>query len=254
MRLFSLDLVGRYALAGAQVPHTGFEASCAGDGFLILDPAGGHPTVTSVPLPTAGQLRVDATKAQTSLSQMNNYVFGVRLDPTRSGTSDTLFVLDGVEASAFVLPLPTTASGFSNAVVQQVPQANWLQVQGIDKTAGDQGLVLFDLDQQTATNLFVPADYTTVGFLDDGATICCLTTRKLVARALKAGGSSMVVYNLATGDLTVVPSPAGVTSVGPPPGATTAAGRVFSNARANTVSAVAYAGQKQAGIIIIRIP
>src|SRR5205823_11111148 len=103
----------------------------------------------------------------------------------------------------------------------------------------------------------------TVADLADGTTVCCFATRKLIARAVKQGGSNAVVYDLATGDVTVVPNPEGVTSVGPPataPGggnagaAVTAARVVLANAMANTISAVAYTKNRQVGIMVIRVP
>jgi len=81
-----------------------------------------------------------------------------------------------------------------------------------------------------------------------------------VGRALKSGGASLVIYDLATGDVTVVPNPDGVTHFGPPPTANPAAaaatpGQLMSaNARANTVNAVAYNGARQAGVMVVRIP
>jgi hypothetical protein len=252
IRLFSLDLVNRLALAGSQVAEPAYKAACSGAGFVTLDL--GQATMAAIPLPDAGGLRVPSTRADTSLSLMNNYVFGARLDPTRAGTSDTVYVLDGVNGSAFVLPLPSTVNGFVDATVLQIPELNSVLAQTIYKVAGDQGLILFNLDLQTATNLPVPDGFTTVAGVDDGASICCLVTRKIVGKALKQGGSSLVIYDLVTGDLTVVPNPEGITSIGPANGAAAAAGLAFSNSRANTVSAVAYNGNRQAGIIVVRVP
>ena len=257
IRLLSLDLSGQLAVAGSQVAETAYQAACAGSGFLTLSFA--KAAVAAVPLPDQGSLRVPSTRADASLSQMNNYVFGARLDTTRSATSDTLYVLDGVNGSAFVLTTPTTANGFTDASVQQIPELNALLAQAIDKTPGDQGLLLFDLNLQTATNLFVPDGFTAVTALNDGAAVCCMATRKVLGRTVKSGGANVVIYDLVTGDITVVPNPDGVTHFGPPPtgngAAAAAAGRLISgNARANTVSGVAYNGARQAGIMVVRIP
>jgi uncharacterized protein (TIGR03437 family) len=257
IRLLSLDLVGQVAVAASQVAEPAFQASCPGSGWVTLDFA--SAAAAAIPLPDQGPLRVPSTRTDTSLNQINNYVFGARLDTTRNGTSDTIYVLDGVNGSAFVLTVPGTVNGFTDASVQQVPELNALLAQAIDKTAGDQGLVLFNLDLQTVTNLFVPDGFTTVAALNDGTTVCCLATRKLVGRALKTGGANVVVYDLVTGDITVVANPDGVTHFGPPPAANptaaAAAGLLMSgNARANTVNGVAYNGQRQAGIIVVRIP
>ncbi len=257
MRLFSLNLVSQVALAGSQVAETAFNSACAASGFLMLDPAGG--SVTAIPIPGGGQLRVPTARTDTSLAQMNNYVFGPRQDTTRAGTSDTLYVLDGVNASAFVMPLPATVSGFVDSTVQQVPEMNSLLAQSINRLPGDQGLLWIDLDLASATDLPVPDGFTTVAALNDGASVCCLATRKLVGRALKQGGSAVVIYDLITGDIAVPQNPAGITSVGPPPSQNAAAAAasaqlVLANPRANTVAAVAYSGSKQAGIMVIRVP
>jgi hypothetical protein len=161
------------------------------------------------------------------------------------------------------MPLPNTVNAFGTATLQQIPEMNALLAQSVDKIAGDQGFVLFNLDAQTVSNLPLPDGFVTVTNLDDGATVCCLATRKLVARALKAGGSSVVIYDLVTGDVVVAPNPDNVTGIGPPAatgnggGAAAAANParlVLANSQANTVSAVAYNGNRQVGIIVIGIP
>jgi hypothetical protein len=151
-------------------------------------------------------------------------------------------------------------NGFTDASVQQIPELNSLLVQTIDRVAGDQGLVLFNLDEQTVTGLPVPDGFTTVAPLNDGTTPCCLVTRKLIARTLKQGAASVVIYDLITGDIEPVPLPDGITSIGPPPAANGGGGAaanpprlILSNSRANTVSAVAYNGNRQAGIIVVRV-
>jgi uncharacterized protein (TIGR03437 family) len=255
IRLLNLDLAGQLALAAATAPETEFKQSCPGAGFLLLDFT--DAAVTAVPLPDQGLLRVPATRADASLSQMNNYVFGARLDTTRAATSDTIYVLDGVYGSAAVLPLPPTVNGFSDASLQQVPELNSLLAQTVNRVAGDQGLLLFNLDRQTVTNLPVPEGFTSIAPLQDGAAICCLTTRKIIARALKQGGSNLVIYDLLSNELAVVPNPEGVTSFGPPPAPQavgTPARLISANSRANTAYAVTYNGNRQTGIMVVRIP
>jgi len=257
IRLLPLDLAGQLALAAARTPAPEYLASCPGNGFAILDFSA--DTVTAVPLPDTGLLRVPSTRADTSLAQMNNYVFGARLDTTRNGTSDAVYVLDGVNASASLLSMPAGLNGFTDTTLQQIPQINALLVQTIDKVAGDEGLILFNLDLQTVQNLAVPDGFTTVAALEDNGAVCCLATRKLLARAQKQGGSALVIYDLLTNELAVSPNPDGVTSFGPPPGgganaAANAARLISSNARANTAYAIAYTGNRQVGIIVVRIP
>jgi uncharacterized protein (TIGR03437 family) len=259
IRLFALDLVGQVALAGSKVAETEFKSNCAATAFLTLDFSAG--TMTAIPLNDQGQIRVPTTRTDVSMPLMNNYVYGVKLDSTRATTSDTLYVLDGVNGNAVTMPVPAAVTAFTSGTLLEIPEINSLLVETFDKLAGDQGFVLFNLDAQTAKNLPLPDGFASVANLNDGATVCCLATRTLVARALKQGGSNVVVYHLTTGDVALVPNPQGVTSLGPPAAAApasanavTAARVVIANARANTISAVAYTNNRQVGILVIRIP
>jgi hypothetical protein len=261
IRLLTLNLTGQAALAGSKVAETDYKTACAATAFLTLDFADG--TMQAITLSDQGQIRVPSTRADGSLALMNDYVYAVKLDSTRPTTSDTLYVLDGVNASAATLPLPAGVSAFASATLQPIPQNNSLLAQTIDKVAGDQGFVLFNLDAQTAANLPLPDGFSSVTNLDDGSTVCCFATHKLIARAVKQGGSSAVIYDLVTGDVNVVANPGGVTSIGPPAAAAgagnggaapTAARIVLANAMANTISAVAYTNNRQVGIMVIRIP
>ncbi|HEY1496257.1 MAG TPA: hypothetical protein VGF49_17015 [Candidatus Solibacter sp.] len=259
IRLLTLNLMGQMTLAGSKVAETAYKTSCAATAFLTLDFS--DVKMQAIPLGDQGQIRVPGTRADASLALMNDYVYAVKLDSTRPTTSDTLYVLDGVNADAVTLPLPAGVSAFTSATLQPIPENNSLLVQAIDKLAGDQGFVLFNLDTQTAASLPLPDGFASVTNLDDGNTVCCFATRKLIARAVKQGGSSAVIYDLVSGDVNVVANPGPVTSIGPPAnpapgngGAVTAARLVLANARANTISAVAYTNNRQVGIMVIRIP
>jgi hypothetical protein len=148
---------------------------------------------------------------------MNDYVFGMALDATRTATSDTLYVLDGANETLFTLRAPADAVAFTDATVRKIPTLNTLIATTNEKVSGDHGLLVFDLNMQSVQVLYLPAGFTSVAELDDNGTVCCLATRKIVARALKTGGSNLVVYNLANNDFTVIENPQGVTSVGPLP-------------------------------------
>lgn len=255
IRVFNIDLANRLAVAGSQIAEPAYKTSCAGSGFLILDFA--TAKITAVPLPDRAQMRVPVTKADTSLAFMNDYVFAARLDPTRNGISDSIYVLDGAGGSVFPLAVSAPVSGLTDTTVVQVPALTALLAQNIKKTAGDDGFTLFDLDAQAVTNIPVPDGFDTLTSLNDGTTVCCLATRKLVFRALKTGASAVAIYDLNSGALNVADAPQGITSFGPATVAAAAAagGRLAAaNARANTVYAVAYRGAKQAGIMVIHIP
>ena len=161
IRLFALDLVGQVALAGSKVAETEFKTNCAATAFLTLDFSAG--TMTAIPLNDQGQIRVPTTRTDVSMALMNNYVYGVKLDSTRATTSDTLYVLDGVNGNAVTMPVPAAVTAFTNATLLEIPEINSLLVQTFDKLAGDQGFVLFNLDAQTAKNLPLPEGFASVG-------------------------------------------------------------------------------------------
>jgi hypothetical protein len=192
-------------------------------------------------------------------------------------------VLDGVNGSTFSLGVPGGVNGFTDASMRQVPEINSVLASATRTLAGDQGLLAFNLDQQTVSVLSVPDGYVTVSTLDDAGTPCCIATHKIVARAFKAGGTAIVMYNLTTNDVVLVPNPDGVVSIGALPRAAAGGGQgqvppgqgqggqlpgaggagaavavaplVSANFNANTVSGVAFSADgKQAGIVVVRIP
>src|ERR1051326_2520241 len=111
IRLFPLDLVGQIALIGSKVAETEFKTSCPGSGFLTLDFS--EAQMTATPVNDQGQIRVPSTRADVSAAQMNNYVYALKLDSTRTTTADTLYVLDGVNGTLFRLPGPSPVTAFS---------------------------------------------------------------------------------------------------------------------------------------------
>ena len=253
IRIFNLELSRRAALVGSTTLETEFKQLCPGTGFIALDLV--NQTVT------AGALPVNAQLNTASAGEMNDYVYATDIDPSRRGQiADTLFVLDGVTASTFTLSLPPGVDGFQG--LRPIPALSALVGPAASRAAGDQGLVVFKLDEGAATVLPVPDGFNTVAELD-----VFLATRKLVARAVRPRASQLVVYGLADGSLTVVPNPDGVVSVGPLPagqaanpvpnqgGAANLARLLAANPKANTVAGVAYdADGNQKGIIVIRIP
>ena len=250
VRIFNLELSRRAALVGSTTLETEFKQLCPGTGFIALDLV--NQTVTAAALPVNAQLNTG------SAGEMNDYVYATDIDPSRRGQiADTLFVLDGVTASTFTLSLPPGVDGFQG--LRPVPALSALLGPAVGRAAGDQGLVLFKLDEGAATVLPVPDGFNTVAELD-----VFLATRKLVARAVRPRGSQLVVYGLADGTLTVVPNPDGVASIGPvqaaqlpnPAGGAANLARLLApNAKANTVAGVAYDAEgNQKGIVVVRVP
>jgi hypothetical protein len=260
--LYNLELPRKLAFLGSHVAETEFKDPCPGAGFLLLDLE--TQTMTAVALPGRGQFDADAGAS----GDVNDFVYGTNTDPERRNTADTLFVLDSVTASTFRMDLPAGVTTF--AAPRPVPAMNALIAQAMNRTAGDAGLVVFDLERAEVRVLPVPEGFAVVNLLE-----VFTTTRKLVARGIKAGGTQYLIYDLLSGDLQMPPNPEGVASVGGPAAragqAAGAGGQQLPgggaaqpqgpqiqqrpNAKANTVTGFAYSGEgKQLGVVVLRVP
>jgi len=260
--VFSLELSRKLAFLGSNVAETEVKDPCPGSGFILLD----LDKQTALAVPLASQAQFDADPATSG--DINDYIFGVDTDPSRRNTANTLFVLDGVNASAFQMSLPTGITSFGN--LGAVKEMNALIGMGLNRVAGDAGFVVFDLERAEARSLPVPE-----GFARVEMTGIFTTTRKLVARGIKSGGaaSQYLIYDLVSGDLQMPDNPSGVVAVGgitqqagqgggatPAPGGTPATPQAptvlqRANPRANTVAALAYSRDgRQAGVLVLRVP
>jgi hypothetical protein len=264
IRFFGVELVRRIGLLASTAPDRAFNLDCPASGFLLFDLD--EQKVTSVALPGAGQF-----SATTGTDEMNDYIFGSNTDPSRQGSADTLYVLDGVTASAFRVDLPPGLSGF--AQLRSVPAMSLLLGLGRSRVAGDVGLVVFDLERGQGTVLPTPEGFTAVQIVD-----VFPATRKVVARGTRQGntGTQLLVYDLVNGDLQMVENPAGVAFVGAPvaaapgpggglpggpgggggqaPAAQNAGVNLRANVRANAVLAITYDSERrQNGVLALRL-
>src|SRR5574340_867541 len=255
IRIFALELSRRIALVASGVAETTFSATCAGTGFLLLDL--NRQEVTTAPLPAQSQINVAGAQ------ELNDYIYAGNIDPSRRGQgADTLYVMDGITGSAFTIALPGGVDSFTR--LQPVAALGMLISPAMNRVAGDQGLVVFDLDQATSRLLPVPDGFNTVAELG-----VFVATRKIVGRALRPDASQLVIYDLASGGVVPVQNPPGIASLGPvaaqretpiPGGiaglpALAASRLVSANTRANTVAAVGYdAGGAQQGVVVVRVP
>jgi hypothetical protein len=261
--VFKLELSRKLTFLGSNVAETEVKEPCPGSGFVLLDLD--QQRVVAVPL--ASQSQFDADPATSG--DLNDYIYGVDTDPSRRNTANTLFVLDGVNASAFQMSLPTGITSFGNLVV--VREMNALIGMALNRVAGDAGFVVFDLERAEARSLPVPEGFGRVELVG-----IFTTTRKLVARGIRSGGaqSQYLIYDLATGDLLTPANPAGIMAVGgipqqagqgggvtpPVPGGTPATPQTptvlqRANLKANTVAAFAYSRDgRQAGVLVLRVP
>jgi hypothetical protein len=198
-----------------------------------------------VKLPAAAQFVVSGANGT-----FNDYVYGSDF-VAKTGTSTTLYVLDGASGTASQMAPPPSVNAFGTPTV--LTQLNALLAPATKKAAGDQGLVLFDLDAGNSTLLPIPDGFATmslVGFYP--------ATRKLLARGISTDGktSSLIVYDLVQSTSAVVDNPTGVASLGSKPGTAAIGARLIAvNTNAGTFAAVAFdAAGKQLGILTLRVP
>ena len=260
IRFFGVELVRRIGLLGSNAADRAFSPTCAASGFLVFDLD--DQQVSPVALPGAGQFSTTQ-----GTDEINDYIYGSNIDPARQGTADTLYVLDGVTATAFRVDLPAGLSGF--AQLRTVPSMNLLVGLGrARQQAGDAGLVVFDLDRGQGTVFPTPDGFTAVQIVD-----VFPATRKVVARGTRPGNTAtqLLVYDLLNGDLQIIDNPEGVAFIGAPaapavpgipgggggqPGAAaqTPTINLRSNVRANAVLAFTYdADRKQNGVLTLRL-
>ena len=246
--LISLTLSRTLAVVTSGSPDISVLAPCPGSGFAQLDLA--SRSLSFIPLEGSGEFDVTAA----GNGNFNSYWYGLNADTLNGTASDSLFVFDGANGSAFRLAAPAGITSFQG--LQQVAAMNLLVGLATRRNAGDAGLVLFDLQNQTAKLLPIPAGFASL-------TIAGIfpTTRKLVARATKPAndGAQLLIYDL-SGDLigvgvTVVPNPPGVTLYGQAAAAATSPQILITNLKANTIAAIGMdQNARQPGLLVVRIP
>ncbi len=268
IRFFNVELVRRFGFLASNSADRAFTTACSASGFLLFDLD--DQKISAVPLPGAGQF-----SATQGTDEMNDYIFGSNIDPSRQGTADTLYMLDGVTGTAFRIDLPAGLSGF--AQLRSVPSMNLLIGLARERTQpGDAGLVVFDLARGQGTLFPTPDGFTAVQIVD-----VFPATRKVIARGTRPGntGTQLLIYDLRNGDLQVVENPDGVAFVGAPVAAAPGAGggqpgqpggpgqgggqggaaaagvNLRANLRANAVIALTYsADRRQNGLLVVRLP
>ena len=244
MPVFMIDLARSISMLASKIEDRTFKNTCAADGFLMFDLA--TRQFTAVSLPGSGKVNASA-----GATEMNDFLLG--------SNSDTLFALDGVNNSVFRFDLPPGVNNFTGSA--PIPLMNLVIAQANNRPAvnGDAGLVLFDLERTESRLLSTPEGFATINYIG-----LLPTQRKLVARGLKAGntGSQILIYNLDTRDLEIIPNPDGVAWAGSPPlqnvpgvpqqQAINIPIRV--NQKASTIEAITYAAdRKQLGAMVVRV-
>lgn len=204
IQVFNLELPRRIALVGTSSLESEVKNPCPGQGFIQVDL--NSQAAAFVALPSQGQI----SSGQGATGDINDYIYGTNTDPSRQNRADTLYVFDGVNGAAFRLDLPSGIPFFQN--IRPVPELSALIATGTNRTPGDAGLILFDLERSEVRVMPVPEGFVSVALLD-----VFLATRKVVARGVKSGnaGTQLVIYDLISGDLALAANPEGIVSIGP---------------------------------------
>lgn len=253
VRSFTFELSRKLVFLGASVADRELRTPCAANSYLIFDLD--SRTLSQVALPGNGQLNASA-----QMGDISDYVWGLNLDPTRPAIADTLYVLDGATASAFRFDLPTGVNGFVNP--QPVAGMNSVIAAATNRTAGDEGIVLFELESGASRFFPTPEGFASVQLAGPFSSV-----RKLVARGIRPNnaGSQILIYDLRNGDLAMPANPPGCMFAGvlPPAvpggggGAGGGGGQAFfnSNPRANAITAGCYGENRQLnGLMMVRVP
>jgi uncharacterized protein (TIGR03437 family) len=253
-RLFNIELSRRIAVSTGSTPEAEVRNPCTAQGFAVLDLAARE--LAAVPLPGQGEFSVSGNSA----NEMSDYVYGTNADPARQNRSDTIYVLDGVGGSTFRLDLPPEIATFSN--LTPIPEMTLLVAQASAQGSnliGGAGLVIFDIENQQARPLPTPAGFVSVQLLGTFP-----VTRKLLARGNRTdpAGSQLLLYDMVSGDLQILPNPEGVSWVGQVPNAP-APGQPAQpqtpplqhlSPRSNAVHVMGYGANRQpAGMILVRV-
>ena len=248
--VYGIELARGIAMLGGKSEDNSFKNPCPADGFLLFDLTARR--FAAVGLPGAGKFN-----ASGGADELNDFLTGSNIDPANRNTSDTFYVLDGVNATAFRFDLPAGVNNFSGRT--RIPALNLIVAQANNRVPGDAGLVLFDLERTEARLLPTPEGFVSMNYLGLLPSI-----RRVVARGIKTGnsGSQVLVYNLENGDLEVIANPEGVAFIGSPPqqqqpvpGQQPVVNLpVRVNQKANTVEAIVFGeDRRQRGVVVIRV-
>ncbi len=247
--VYGIELARAIAMMGGKSEENSFKTPCPADGFLLFDLTARR--FAAVGLPGAGKFN-----ASGGADELNDFLTGSNIDPANRNTSDTFYVLDGVNATAFRFDLPAGVNYFSGGT--RIPALNLVVAQANNRVPGDAGLVLFDLERTEARLLPTPEGFVSMNYLGLLPSI-----RRVVARGIKTGnsGSQVLVYNLENGDLEIIANPEGVAFIGSPPQQQPVPGQqpvvnlpVRVNQKANTVEAIVFGeDRRQRGVVVIRV-
>lgn len=209
LRIFNLDLARQIGFPATKTAENTAKQNCPAYGFVLLDRDARRVSISESP-------GSEGFNAASQAGDVADFIYTVSTNPQRVNVAESLYVLDSTTGSSFRLDLPPGVAGFGQVREELALFSILAPANATQNGNGDAGIAVFDLDSATARLLPTPDGFAAVqilGIFD--------STRKVVARGNRAGnaGSSILIYDLVSGDLFVPNVPASCTFAGVLPGA-----------------------------------
>jgi uncharacterized protein (TIGR03437 family) len=209
LRIFNLDLARQIGFPATKTAETTAKQNCPAYGFVLLDRDARQVSISESP-------GSQGFNAASQAGDLADFIYTVSTNPQRVNVAESLYVLDSTTGSSFRLDLPPGVAGFGQVREELALFSILAPANATPNGNGDAGIAVFDLDSATAKLLPTPEGFAAVqilGIFD--------STRKVVARGTRTGntGSSILIYDLVSGDLFIPNVPPSCTFAGVLPGA-----------------------------------
>lgn len=257
LRIFTLDLARQIGFPATKTAEKDNKANCPAFGLVLFDRETRRISISESP-------GSEGFNAASQAGDVADFVYTVSTNPQRVNIAESLYALDSTNGSSFRLDLPPGVIGFGQIREEPALFSLLAPANATVNGNGDAGIAVFDLDSASARLLPTPDGYSAVQILS-----IFETTRKVVARGTKNGntGSSILIYDLVSGDLYIPNAPASCAFAGTLPaaaggaggggggggGAAAAVNLTAINPKANTLTVGCYdASRKLSGFLFIR--
>lgn len=209
LRIFNMDLARQIGFAATKSAETTARQNCPAYGFVLLDRDTREVSISESP-------GSEGFNAASQAGDVADFIYTVSTNPQRVNVAESLYVLDSTTGSSFRLDLPPGVAGFGQVRAELTLFSILAPANATQTGNGDAGIAVFDLESATAKLLPVPDGFAAVQILG-----IFESTRKVVARGNRVGnaGSSILIYDLASGDLYIPNTPAPCSFAGILPGA-----------------------------------
>ncbi len=248
---FDLKLSAGALFFGSKSLDNQYRGDCSAAGYLRLDLAN-LGQIQAYELANQGSVLIAS-----STGFFNDYLYGLDASTWSNNTSKSVYVFDAVNLTASRIDVPSSSAAFMNPI--SVDSMNLVIAAGQNNSAGDAGIVAFDLVAGQSRGYAIPDGFSKVDLID-----IFPATKKALGRAWRKDGkgSQLLVYDLVAGGIEVVANPSGVAWVGTTPqiqvagsSAPVTTPMLRTNPKSNSAVALGYGSdQKPAALISIRIP